>query len=544
MGFKTKWTLAGLTSVGVAFAACNLVVDPGSYSVSDDAGAKTDSAVGADTGAAETDTATAPVDSSTGCIDEAGFGGKGCYSCPPTTTEDRENACTGSQCSPFDERKLPTLDGGVLPPLPSTDSAPPPDTAPTPDTTPTPDASDTGPVDTGPTFPKCSSLSGGNVVYATGSSAVTLFLGRIAQALENTSPPVTVVYQSAGSCVGISAAVNPGSQQMTGTAIYWDPNPIVDPTSASAQLTCTLDGPTNADIGFSDVFPQSCLSLPGGLDKSLHDFFGPVQTMTLTVPQNSDEQTISAQAAYLVYGFGGASPYQVTPWNDPAFIFQRNASSGTQAMIAAAINVPATRWFGKSNKGSGDVRDALIAAGSAGKDAANKAIGPLSADFTDALRDKLRILGFQDYKQKCAFWPDSTPKSFDKRNVRDGHYPIWSPLHMLAHVDLSTIPVKAAAQRLIGIIAGNIELPKVDTIGSYAASHLIPLCAMTVTREQDGGEIKSFKPDKSCSCYFEEKSTAIVPPPGCKTCAGASDCGGDRPNCNKFEGQTTGYCEP
>src|SRR6185436_19496402 len=99
---------------------------------------------------------------------------------------------------------------------------------------------------------------------AAGSSAVTLFLGNIAQALENTASPLTVVYQSQGSCTGISAAVTPATAKMTGTAVYWDPNLAVDPSAATAQLKCSLDAAgVTADIGLSDVFATTCLNLPG-----------------------------------------------------------------------------------------------------------------------------------------------------------------------------------------------------------------------------------------------------------------------------------------
>src|SRR5262249_12893507 len=43
-----------------------------------------------------------------------------------------------------------------------------------------------------------------NPVYVAGSSAAKPFLGAVAQALAGQSTPITLVYQSLGSCVGVS----------------------------------------------------------------------------------------------------------------------------------------------------------------------------------------------------------------------------------------------------------------------------------------------------------------------------------------------------
>lgn len=46
-------------------------------------------------------------------------GPNGCYSCPPKTGTQFLNACTGSQCSPFDNvARLPLYNNGTLPPIP------------------------------------------------------------------------------------------------------------------------------------------------------------------------------------------------------------------------------------------------------------------------------------------------------------------------------------------------------------------------------------------------------------------------------------------
>jgi ABC-type phosphate transport system substrate-binding protein len=475
------------------------------------------------------------------CWDPSGFAGRGCFRCTPTTRDELLNACTASPCTPYDNSTLPiNLDGGLPTPPPRDGSQPADMTAP-PDLTSTDDG---GTPDMASPYPACSSLSNGHVVYVTGSSAVQLFLGSIAQALENANPPTAVVYQSSGSCIGVNAVVTPNTTKMSGNATYWDPNPVVDPTSAQARLTCTLDpGGVQADVGLSDVFATTCLNLPSGLDPSIKDTFGPIETMNMVVPQNSNAHTISGEAAFLVWGYGGTQ-FPVMPWTDQSYLFQRNSSSGTQAEISATLGLDRGNWYGKPNATSGNVRDALIAAGASGQDPANKALGILSSDFADGVRTNIRALAFQDYKQRCAFLPDSSATSTDKRNVRDGHYSIFGPLHMLTHVNSKGVAVNDGAQTLLDTIAGVIPIGSVDIINLYAKNGLVPLCAMKVTRDADGGDIRPAAPATACNCYFEQQATGLVPPPGCTTCDRASDCPSGTPHCNKFAAQTHGYCEP
>jgi hypothetical protein len=399
----------------------------------------------------------------------------------------------------------------------------------------------------------CSTLSS-TVVYATGSSAVTLFLGQIAQALQNSTTPFVVVYKSSASCAGVSAMLDPANNHMTGNATYWNPDPTISPTSAQFQLTCALDpAGVNADVGFSDVFPATCQDLPMGLDiVGLHDFRGPNQVMNFVVPQNSSEHAISAEAAYLVYGFDAMSPFVVGPWTDPHGILQRTSTSGTQAMIAATIGLPRDRWIGVPNSGSSGLRDALLVRGMMGTMVANQSIGILASDVADPYRDRLRILAYRDLGQNCAFTPDSSESSKDKRNVRDGHYPIFGPLHMIARANAGAA-TNGNVQRLINVIDGVETLhdtsgTPLDIIVTYAQRGLVPQCAMHVTRNSDGGEITPATPTQSCDCYFEEGATMLSPPNGCTPCMTSSQCPSSAPNCVRFGAQSvgghSGYCAP
>ena len=520
-----------------------------------DAGDETDTS-------AATDTIVDSAESGDPCIDPTGFGGRGCRKCAPVTQADLENACTGSEFIAFDDSRL-GLDGGTLPGLTgdagadgdagtdtaTVDSAR--DTAPDAAVDGATDAgSDTAPSDAGadtadapPPLPKCNTLSGGNVVYLTGASAVTLFIGYLAQALENTATPLSIVYVTQGSCNGVGAVLNPATGLLKGNADYWTSDTAIDPGLPAARLRCQLDSAGVApDVGISDVFASSCFDLPAGLPAGVASFPGPVQVMGFVVPAISAERAITSEAGYLVYGFGGKS-YPVAPWIDLAQLFTRFPSSGPQTLIGAQIGLPPSLWLGPVKTGSEPMRDALKAANAAGATVANKTIGILSATYADDERDTLSFLAFRDRGQKVAFFPDSKHDGYDRRNVRDGHYPLWGPLTMLTHVDGTGRPT-ANVQRFFNVVNGVETVPSVDIISLYADRHIIPTCAMTVTRDADGGAIRPLKAAKGCGCYYEEKATKARPA-SCTTCTTNIDCTtAAAPNCNKFGGSALGYCEP
>jgi hypothetical protein len=479
------------------------------------------------------------------CEDPSGFHGLGCNRCAATDIVSLENACTSAACTPFANDKRLTLLGsdGKLPDLPA------------------PGAGGAGGGAGGAggsasvggnagaggaagVGKACADLAdSGTLVYVTGSSAAKPFLQQIAQQL--VSGGVYLIYTSTGSCIGVDAVVN-GTRMTTGaspapaaSATYWD--------GAGQSVACDLPAEgVPADIGASDVFAQSC---PGfeltDLDsQQIRDAHGPIQTMTFAVPANSAYFEISAQAAYFVFGFGKDGGVRdasgtVPIWNDEDYLFVRSASSGTQAMLAAAIGVPSGAWRGKPHKTSDDVSGDIQAAGKS-QDTANRALGILAADYIDSknLRAQVRVLAYQDSSQACAMYPDSTSSARDKRNVRDGHYPVWGPLHILLKVDQFGNPVNVANRQavtdIVGYLSGTKVLPNgVQLLDVYAQSGLVPECAMHVTRTKDGGNILPYAPASPCSCLFEAKATGAT---ACTLCKVQGDCAAGQA-CSQ------GYCE-
>ena len=358
-------------------------------------------------------------------------------------------------------------------------------------------------------------------VYLIGSSAMKPFVKALAAALSGT---VTLVYQGPGSCNGPDAIIN--GTKMTGTASVFD--------SAGTETSCTL--PTagqTADVGASDVFATSCDFLGiTTVPATVGDFWGPTQVMNFVVPTASSQKSISGEAAYLAFGLGAAG--EASPWTDINFMFVRDQKSGTQQMLGRAIKVPANKWQGiPSTSGSGGVLTSVTSSTSP-----EKTIGILASDVADANRDKLNILAFKAFGQTCGYLPDSTATSFDKINVRDGHYPVWGPLHFYTKIDATTkVPTNPDAKNFVGYFDGSVATPTgVNLMDLEITSHTVPQCAMKVKRSSELGALASFQPDVPCGCYFEKKATGTAPA-ACTVCTDDAGCTGTAKHC-RF-----GFCE-
>jgi ABC-type phosphate transport system substrate-binding protein len=357
----------------------------------------------------------------------------------------------------------------------------------------------------------CGDLS--NSVVVVGSSAIQPLVAALAQLLTVPTPgseSIRILYRGAGSCTGVQALLDPASFQPTELAT-WD--------AAGTQTTCTVEpgAPLGARIGVSDVFPATCTALSNGLPDNVADFHGPVQAMVLVVPRSSVEVAISAEAAYSIFGFGSDSG--VAPWIDESVIFRRNAESGTQSMIAAAIGVPAARWRGVATSGTEALVQALLGVSVQRPEGA---LGILVANAADENRATLRTLAFQNFGETCAVLPDRTASSEEKENVRKGTYPIWGPLHLLSNVDANRRPTSPQVEQTIGYLLGNsAPLPGLDMISLEAKSHIVPQCAMRVTRSYEAGPIEPFAPSQPCGCYYEAVANGST---GCTTCTGNHEC--------------------
>jgi len=517
---KTNLKISLAMVVASAAAACNLILG-GGYELSD---------FGPGGGGNPADTGASPDGTRPG--DDA--------ACPenPQTVAELQRACTNAACRPFSNDRLVgcTKAGDRF-----TCPDPPPN-----------DGGGGGPgggQDAGGLI-ACSAVAGSpsatpgksfpaDTVYIVGGDAMLPFASRVAQAAADQGR-ATVIYSQGISCANIKALVN-GEKLKTAISsvgFYYEPTAGAD--NLPVRRLCAMGDDTVADVSISNAFATTCLTLPQGLPSSFRDVLGPVLVVAFGVPKVSTQTSISAEAAKLVFGVGGAGA--VPPWTDPTAVHIRGPQAGVVVTPAPIIGVPVDRWKGNVQANAMTLYNAMIAANTAGGETAEKTIGILASSDLDPRRDRLKPLAFQDVGQSCGYYPDSTEQAFDKANVRDGHYPIWSSTHFTLRVNAQGLPINARAGEVVDIMQGAATLSGLDIIQLYALGRVIPNCAMKV-RKTSESEYTPFRPQNACGCYFDVQATGTT---ACKPCSSNADCA-DAPNgatqCNRFGTPAVGHCE-
>jgi hypothetical protein len=154
------------------------------------------------------------------------------------------------------------------------------------------------------------------------------------------------------------------------------------------------------------------------------------------------------------------------------------------------------------------------------------AMGLVGAEVYDALRDRLQVLAFRAYHQYAAYYPDSTATSRDKKNLRDGHYTVWSPTEWMDFVDGNQAPLNANARYVLDLISGlpvadsGIAAPAFDPQSIVAKVGLVPDCAMRVQRAFEGGPLSLYTPPQSCTCKYDSDVDVST----CSTCDASTPC--------------------
>ncbi len=438
------------------------------------------------------------------------LGPEGCFLGTPTTPAEFANQCTTAQCEAFNNcARL-----GICGP---TDPLPAPIIP--------PDAGAGASVDASfPTQPCVEDPT--TTIVVTGSSAVGGFLQTVAPLVAASG--LRIAYQPSGSCNGVDQIFNPDPTKRIAKDRAGNIS-LLFPTDGSKGVSCTWGGGAPVDVGVSDVFSTSC-NPAYVTGTTIADFLGPVQPMTFVVPAGSDQTVLSAEMGNVIFGRGNDP--KAAPWTDPTLFFVRNASSGTQQMIARAIGIEASAWWGKNAGGTSGVVAGLQ---SVAPSLASSVIGILSTDAlkSEETRRNIRVLAFQDRGQLCGFYPDRIPVSLDKQNVRDGHYPIWGPVHFFTPITAGQPSAKAST------LVQRFSLPSIDKVllDAIISSLVVPQCAMKVARDTEMGPLKPYSPPFQCGCYFESKLAAGSTPSGCQACSSTNDCTAERPACN------FGFCE-
>lgn len=346
-----------------------------------------------------------------------------------------------------------------------------------------------------------------NPVYlSVGDTQINLIaaLGKRLRDTENT----TLIWRATGSCTNLDTIY--GGARMTGNFSYipagWDP--------MQAPPTCSVPAPgVPADIANSIVFLDAC---PASRPPTVADHLGPVQSFVFAVPTASLQTAITAEEAYFVFGFG--QPGRVVPWTDESQLLIRPTTKGTILSMAASIRVPAGRWKGAPINLSQELASQLAQSPSP-----QSALGILGSEVYDGYRQGLRALAFRAFGQYRAYFPDATSTSFDRRNVRDGHYHMWSYTHWLDTVDQDGKPVNPRARRVIDLITSRPAQPAPSFSPEEVSIGvgLVPICAMQVRREREGGDLSPYQPEAPCACFFEKLTGGT----SCAACTDDGPCG-------------------
>jgi len=341
--------------------------------------------------------------------------------------------------------------------------------------------------------------------------------------------PMTLVYRTSGSCTNIAALYATPAVKLTQNPFYIPSvaqDAAWDPTKPAPQCTMDTAGGVDLDVVNSNVFVDACN--PGTAPAGIKEFQGPIQGYGFVVPKASSQRAITAEEAYFVYGFGQAG--QVSPWLDNALIYTLPPTRSTLISTVLNAGVPVSKVKGTQLADPNAVVDAVAQSAQP-----EKTIGIVGVELYDLQRDKLKILAYQAYKQKFAYFPDSTATAFDKLNVRLGLYSIWSPTVYLTKVDNAGVPVSARVKYLLDLLRGLSvsPAPGFEPLDEVVAKGLIPNCAMKVTRSFEAGPMSPFDSPEPCHCYFEKKVGASSA--ACTACASDQACGAGK--CRH------GYCE-
>jgi hypothetical protein len=371
-------------------------------------------------------------------------------------------------------------------------------------------------------IPNCSTVGPNQLWLQVGDTQEQLVktLGRDLRA--STAHPLTLVYVTGGSCTNVPNIQ--GGVKLTATMSYIPAG--FDPSQASP--TCTNDsGGHIVDVANAALFVSTCklANTPTVLTSTQQ---GPNQAYTLVVPVSASPQAITAEEAYLVFGLAEQDGFDATtplsPWNDHTLMFTRPSTKSTLLTWVSTLSVPGgdvnhtftpALFKGTPEAASSDVVSHVL-----GSATPEKTIGLLGAEVFDAAPTGLKELAFQWFGQKHAYFPDSELGKHDKKNLRDGHYAVWSPTFWLQQVDASGNPTNPDADYLIKLILGQQQTFESNPLADVISVGLVPGCAMSVNRTVEGGPLSLFAPTEPCGCYYDSQ----IGTSSCTACSATAPC--------------------
>ena len=312
---------------------------------------------------------------------------------------------------------------------------------------------------------------------------------------------------------------------------YIPENPAFDPAVA-ATPTCDVPAtPPSVMLGVGATFLSSCTAL-GTKPPEVTVVNGPNQAYGFVVNKGSTQVAITAEEGYLAWGFTGNTG-GATPWLDQNLRFTRAATASTTLTTSSNIGLTAAQMLVGAMAPAATTSLVVLNSVNQATDV-QAAIGALGGDLYDQNRNLVKMLAFRGFQQRYAYFPDSSAGSFDKQNVRDGHYLPWSPTpYLYVQSGSSGVPLDPTVKRAVDLIFGRAVEADVNGLQSAIDSGLVPQCAMKVQRAFDGGDLSLFTPAEPCGCFFDKSVPSGSTP--CKACTNDTPCGTGK--CR------IGYCE-
>jgi len=361
---------------------------------------------------------------------------------------------------------------------------------------------------------------------------------RLGKALMQSGTKLRLIYRNRPTC-NLRTSLFSNAQMITvmdGT----NPRPVrYIPASATfdtagAAPTCTVPAVAPGEpivLGIGATYLSSCPQTPAQpADVGVYE--GPIQAYGFITNKASSQVAITAEEGYLSFGFteGGG---EAAPWVVQNLRFKRNNTASTTLTMAAAIRLLPTQMKAAADSLTSEDLITSIVGATATPDAS---LGILGMDLYDQRRADLKLLAFKTFGQKYAYYPDSTVTSFDKRNVRDGHYAPWAPTPYISKITAGTTTfADPKARRVFELVMGTRTGDDVEGLLYPIQSGLVPECAMKVTRASDGADFTFSNHPAPCACYYEKNV-----PQGSTACT-ACTVGNDAP-CNGGKCRL-GYCE-
>lgn len=370
-------------------------------------------------------------------------------------------------------------------------------------------------------------------VYIENGDTQEPLVKRLGKLLMQSSSKLRVVYRNRPTC-NIRNDLFTGAQMITvvdGTTPrpvrYIPSDPAFDPSGPAP--TCTVPNASPAppiELGIGATYLSSCPPTPAQ-PADVGVFEGPVQAYGFVTHKDSSQVAITAEEGYLAFGFPEGEG-EAAPWVLQDLRFKRGNTASTTLTMAAAIRLLPSQMKAAPDSGTSEALITSITT-STNPDAT---LGILGTELYDQRRGELKLLAFKSFGQRLAWFPDKTSSTFDKQNVRDGHYLPWSPTPYIAKVEGGVI-ASANARRVYELVMGTRTGDDVDGLLQVVASGLVPRCAMKVTRAGDGADLTLYEDPAPCGCYFEKNV-----PQGTTACTPCTDDGACNGGKCRF-----GYCE-